>query len=56
MNLAWKNFWLQAITETNTESVPSLQENILFLARSLDLNKSHNDIEELIEEPDEELL
>jgi hypothetical protein len=54
MNSAWRNLWPEAVTERDFEAVP-IVEDIVSLGRSMGLDVSDGDVEELVEGHREEL-
>jgi hypothetical protein len=54
VNSAWRNLWPEAVTERDFEAVP-IVEDIVSLGRSVGLDVSDGDVEELVEGHREEL-
>jgi hypothetical protein len=54
MNSAWRNLWPEAVTERDFKAVP-IVEDIVSLGRSMGLDVSDGDVEELVEGHREEL-
>lgn len=55
INSAQRNLWPQVVTEKDVESVPFIMEDIVFLARLIELNVCDDDVKELVEGHNEEL-